>query len=78
MVSLRLLRKAVGLGFAAAFRHGFGEIGEQHGEPEPERELDDEAAVGGSGENADGGQRRADHGDEHDRVFDHQARVQLS
>ena len=67
----------VGLGLAAAFGHGFGEIGEQDGEPEPEGELGDEAALGRGGENADGGQRRADHGDEHDRVLDHQARVEL-
>ena len=33
------LAQAVGLGFAARFRHGFGEIGEQHREPQPERDL---------------------------------------
>ena len=38
--------QGLGLGLAAAFGDGFGEIGEQHGEPEPERELRDEAAVG--------------------------------
>ena len=38
MVCVRVLRKACGLGFAAAFGHRFGEIGEQHGEPEPDRE----------------------------------------
>ena len=33
------LAEAVGLRFAARFRHGFGEIREQHREPEPERDL---------------------------------------
>ena len=32
-----------GLGFAAAFGHGFREVGEEHGEPEPERDLQTEA-----------------------------------
>ena len=40
--------QAGGLRFTAAFRHRFGEIGEQHREPEPDRELRDEAAqIGG-------------------------------
>ena len=33
-----------GLSLAPAFRHGFGEVGEEHGEPEPDRQLRDEAA----------------------------------
>ena len=33
--------------------------------------------VGRGGKDADGGQHRADHGDEHDRVLDHQPRVEL-
>ncbi len=37
------LAQAIGLGFAAAFRHGFGEVGEQHGEPEPQADLHLEA-----------------------------------
>ena len=40
-------------------------------------ELRDKAALTGRGKNADGGQNRADHGDEHDRILDHQARVKL-
>ena len=35
--------QSVGLGFAAPFGHGFGEIGEQHGEPQPQRNLQTEA-----------------------------------
>ncbi len=45
---LARLAQAVGLRLAAAFRHGFREIGEEHGEPEPDRELRDEAAQSGS------------------------------
>ena len=40
--------QACRLGFAAAFGHRFGKIGEQHREPEPDRELRDEAAQAGS------------------------------
>ena len=44
---LARLAQAVGLGLAAAFGDGFGEVGEEHGEPEPDGELGDEAALGG-------------------------------
>ena len=37
------LAQSVGLRFAAALGHGFGEVGEEHGEPEPERDLEGEA-----------------------------------
>ena len=37
------------LGFTAAFRHRFGEIGEEDGEPQPDRELSDESAQIGRG-----------------------------
>ncbi len=37
----------VGLRFAAAFGHGFGEIGEEHREPEPQRDLQAEAEIAG-------------------------------
>ena len=71
--------QAGGLGFAAAFRDGFGEIGEEHGEPEPNGQLGDEAALGGDCEaDADRGQRRANHRHEHDRVLDHQPRMELA
>ena len=75
---LARLAQAVGLGFAAAFGDRFGEIGEQDGEPQPEGQLRDEAALGRrAGEDARRGQHRADHGDEHDRVLDHQPRIEL-
>ena len=35
--------ECVGLGFAAALGHGFGEIGEEHREPEPQHDLKVEA-----------------------------------
>ena len=38
-VGLRLAQ-AVGLSFAARFRHRFGEVREQHREPEPQRDLE--------------------------------------
>ena len=70
--------QAGGLRFAAAFRHRFGEVGEQHREPEPDRQLRDEPAQGWlGGKNAHRRQRRADHGHKHDRVLDHQARIQF-
>ena len=39
------------LRLAAAFGHRLGEIGEQHGEPQPQRDLRDEAAIRRGGEN---------------------------
>ena len=42
-VWVRALRRASRLGLAAAFGHGFGEVGEEHREPEPERDLQHEA-----------------------------------
>jgi hypothetical protein len=38
--------QGLGLGFAAAFGHRLGKIGKQHGKPQPERQLRDEAAIG--------------------------------
>ena len=40
------LAQRFGLRLAAAFGHGLGEVGEEHGEPEPDGELRDETAVG--------------------------------
>ena len=36
------LAQRLGLGLAAPFGHRFGEVGEQHGEPQPERDGADE------------------------------------
>ena len=38
--------QAGGLGFAPAFGHSFSEVGEEDGEPEPDGQLSDEAALG--------------------------------
>ena len=40
------LAQRVGLGLAAALGHGLGEVGEEHREPEPERDLQIEAEAG--------------------------------
>jgi hypothetical protein len=73
----------LGLGFAervslrsaAAFGHGFGEVCEEHGEPEPERGLEIEAEVTlvmqAVGEEQDGGEDAADFDDEHGGVLHH-------
>ena len=54
------------LGLAAALGHGLGEVGEQHGEPQPRRHQPGEAVGVADGE--DRGQDAADLDDEHHRV----------
>ena len=67
-----------GLRFAAAFRHRFGEIRKQDREPKPDRQLRNETAQRRlGGKDSDGGERRAHHGHKHDRVLDHQTRVEF-
>ena len=44
-VSVLVLRSVSACALPRAFRHGFGEVGEQHGEPQPERDLEGEADV---------------------------------
>ena len=44
-VSVRVPPQRIGLRLAAAFGDRFGEIGEQHGEPQPEDDLELEADV---------------------------------
>ena len=72
----------VGLGLAAAFGHRFGEVGEQHGEPQPEADAGDEpgrfAAAGD--QPLEQKQRRDDAADEHGehhRVADLVPRIEL-
>ena len=70
--------QAGGLCLAAAFRNRLSEIGKEHCEPQPDRELRNETAQRRlGGKDSDGGQGRAHHGHKHDRVFDHQTRVEL-
>src|SRR4029077_10815757 len=67
-----------GLRLPATFGNSLGEIGKQHGEPEPDRQLSNETAQGRlSRKDSNGGERRAHHGHKHDRVLDHQPRVEL-
>ncbi|MCY1173801.1 hypothetical protein D9M73_139770 [compost metagenome] len=58
--------EAVGTGLAAAFGQGFGKVGEQHGEPQPQGNLrGDEGRYGRIG-------NEAQHGGQDRRQFDHQ------
>ena len=76
------LAQAVGLGLAARFRHGFGEVREQHREPQPQGDLQREADAAGAGEDvADqehGGERRAHFDHEHHRILQQRDRVQFA
>ena len=79
---LRLAQRG-GLRLAAAFGHGFGEIGEQHGEPEPEIDLERQsrrwrAAGDEVAQEEDGGQRGDDLDHEHHRIADQDARIELA
>ena len=40
MVSALGFAQRVGLGLAAAFGHGFSEVGEEYGEPQPQGDLE--------------------------------------
>jgi hypothetical protein len=73
-----------GLCLAAALGQGLGEVGEEHGEPQPDRDRQHEggrrAGVGGEAQRMHPQQRRedaADVDDEHHRVAPLDARVQL-
>ena len=82
-VSERALAQRVGLRLAAPFGHGLGEVGEQHGEPEPGGDETGEHVLVGvaAGEVAEEQERREDAAeldDEHDRVARHRARVELA
>ena len=76
------LAQRVGLGLAAAFRHRFGEIGEQHREPQPESDLAGKQRRTVLRENiADekaGDDQRDDFGDEDDRILGQFARIELA
>ena len=65
------------LRLAAAFRHRLGEVGEQHGQPQPDDDLEGEAEMSAAGpevaQEDHGGERRDDLDDEHHRVLDHHA-----
>ncbi len=75
------LAQRVGLRFAAAFGHGFSEVCEEHGEPEPQGDLQVEAEAGlvrdGVVDEQNGGEDAADLDDEHDGILDHLAGIEL-
>ncbi len=77
----------VGLRLAAPFRHRLGEIGEQHGEPQPGGDLPGEeraraddglAADEEVAQEEDGAEHRDDLDHEHDGVLDQRTRVELA
>ena len=68
------------LGLAPAFGHGLGKVGEQHREPEPQGDLQEEApgaAVQRGIEELGRGDQRPHHGHKHHRIADHQAGIEL-
>src|ERR1039458_9857910 len=71
------LPKCVGLRFAATLGHGFGKVGEQHGEPQPQCDLQIKAKILGIAEQQNGGEHTANFHDEHDRVTHHVTWIQL-
>jgi hypothetical protein len=75
------LAQRIRLRLAAAFGDGLGEVGEQHGEPEPEIDLEREAEIAVAhdqvADEEDGGQHRHRGDDEHDGVLGKRLRVQL-
>src|SRR5262249_12355299 len=73
------LAERVRLRFAAAFRHRLGEIGEEHGKPEPETDLENKpetaaAAIEYQFQRRD---RRPNLGHDHHRVLPEMNRVEL-
>src|ERR1017187_9411187 len=71
------LPKCVVLRFAATLGHGFGKVGEQHGEPQPQCDLQIKAKILGVAEQQNGGEHTANLHDEHDRVTHHVTWIQL-
>ena len=75
------LAQGVGLGLAPALGHRLGEVGEEHGEPQPEGHLAGEERPAGAGQQLldehDRRQQAADLDDEHDRVLDLGPRVEF-
>ena len=76
------LAQRVRLRLAAPLGHRLGEVREEHGQPQPERDLQLEsqmaAAAHGIAHELDCRQHAADLDDEHDRVAHHRPRVQLA
>ena len=68
--------QGVGLGLTAGLGQGFGEIGEQHGEPQPERHDGGEPV--GVADRQHRGEHAADLDHEHHRVAGHLPGVELA
>ena len=75
------LAQRFGLRLAAAFGHGFGKIGKQHREPEPDDDLEGKAEIPAArnevAQEDHSGERGHDLDHEHHRILDHQARIEL-
>jgi hypothetical protein len=69
--------QGVGLSLAASFRDRFGEIGEEDGEEQPERNLEPETERFRRGEELLECEQRTDQGHEHDRILELRPRIQL-
>ena len=71
-----------GLGLAAPFRHRFREVGEQHGEPQPQVYLEGKAQMRGAMQPVPDEQEGGEGGDnlhhEHHRIARHLARDRAS
>ena len=76
------LAQSVGLRLAPPFSHRFGEVREQHREPQPEGDLDFEPQTRPASrhvaQQCDRGERAADLDDEHHGVSGHGPRMQLA
>ena len=74
--------EAVSLRFTAAFRHRFGEVGEQDGEPQPETHGGGKSGAAGDlpachGKSQQGGEQTANPDDKHHRVTPLYGRAQF-
>ena len=81
VVSVRVCAQRRRLRLAAAFGHRLGEVGEQHGEPQPDARRDRRRRSAGARRRRDEHvvvSTRADLDDEHHRVAAHRARVELA
>jgi hypothetical protein len=76
-----LAAQRIGLRFAAAFSDRFGKVREQHGEPQPQNNLEFKANTPAAGRKIayqdHRCQRRDDLKHEHDRVFHQQPGIEL-
>ena len=82
MVSPLALRRVSAWALPRPFCHGFGKVGEEHREPEPQRDLQVEAEAGAVIDDVvdeqPGGEHAAHLDHKHHRVLHHDARIQLA